>query len=120
MIFSQQTASVKNRHTGESGILMSDIAEIDKWKKEGFLVTMDIEKALGSMYYIFLTSALENYYGFGKNFISGVKILLRNQESDIFNGGTTFNDTLLLFFAWERWSNFSFLFILALETLFYL
>ena len=35
----------------------------------------------------FLISALEKY-GFGKNFISWIKILLRNQESCVLNGGT--------------------------------
>ena len=46
LISSQQTAYVKNRHIGEYGRLISDIIEIAKIKKiEGFLVTMDIEKA---------------------------------------------------------------------------
>ena len=39
---------------------------------------MDTEKAFDSLDYNFLISAFEKY-GFGKNFISWVKVLLRNQ-----------------------------------------
>ena len=81
LISSQQTTNVKNRYICECGRLISDIIEIAKIKKiEGFLVTMDIGKAFDSLDHKFLISALEKY-GFGKNFISWVKILLRNQES---------------------------------------
>ena len=45
---------------------------------EGFLVIMDTEKAFDSLDYNFLISAFKKY-GFGKNFISWVKVLLRNQ-----------------------------------------
>ena len=51
--------------------LISDIIEIAKIKKVGFLVTMDIEKAFDSLDHNFLISALEKC-GFGKNFISWV------------------------------------------------
>ena len=36
LISSQQTASVKNRHIGESGRLMSDITEITEIRNIGF------------------------------------------------------------------------------------
>ena len=50
---SQQTAYVKNRRIGESGRLISDIIKIAKIKKvKGFLVTMDIEKAIDSLDHI--------------------------------------------------------------------
>ena len=49
---------------------------------------MDIEKPFDSLDHYFLISALEKY-GFGKNFISWVKILLKHQESCVLNGGTT-------------------------------
>ena len=89
LISSQQTAYVKNRHIGECGRLISDIVEIAKTKKiEGFLVTMDIEKAFDSLDHKFLIYALEKY-DFGKNFIAWVNILLRNQESCVLNGSTT-------------------------------
>ena len=89
LISSQQTAYVKNRHIGECGRLISDIIEIAKIKKiEGFLVTMDIEKAFDSLGRNFLFSTWEKY-GFGKNFISWVKILLKNHLSCVLNGGTT-------------------------------
>ena len=49
---------------------------------------MDIDKAFDSFNHNFLISVLENY-GFGKNFISWVKVLLRNQESCVLNDSTT-------------------------------
>ena len=55
---------------------------------------MDIEKAFDSLDHKFLISALGKY-GFGKNFISWVKILLRNQELCVLNGGTTRKHFLL-------------------------
>ena len=44
---------------------------------EGFLVTMDVEKAIDLLDHSFLISTLEKY-GFGKDFILWVKILLRD------------------------------------------
>ena len=69
LISSQQTAYVKNRHIGETGRLISDLTEITEIRNiEGFLVTMDIEKAFDSLDHNFLISTLEKY-GFGQNFI---------------------------------------------------
>ena len=55
---------------------------------------MDIDKASDSLDHNFLISALEKY-AFGKNFISWVKVLLRNQESCVLNGSTTTKHFLL-------------------------
>ena len=55
---------------------------------EGFLVTMDIEKAFNSLDYKFLISVLQKF-GFGQNFFSWIEILLRNQESCVINDRTT-------------------------------
>ena len=66
----QQTAYVENRFIGESGRLIADIIEItDILNKEGFLVTMDIEKAFDSLDYAFLISVLKKF-GFGNNFFN--------------------------------------------------
>ena len=74
-------------HIGESRRLISDIIEITEiGNVEGFLVTMDIEKAFDSLDHNFLISNLEKY-GFGQNFIIWVKILLNDQESCVINGG---------------------------------
>ena len=46
LISSNQTAYVKNRFISESGRVISDILELTKTLAlEGFLVTIDIEKA---------------------------------------------------------------------------
>ena len=55
LISSQQTAYVKNSYIWESGRLISDIIEITEIQNiEGFLVTMDIEKAFDSLDHNFL------------------------------------------------------------------
>ena len=61
LIFSKQTADVKNRFIGESGRLISDIIEISGcFNITGFLVTMDIEKAFDSLDRSFLISVLRS------------------------------------------------------------
>ena len=70
LISPQQTAYVKNRFIGESGRLIADVIEItDILNKEGFLVTMDIEKAFNSLDHTFLISVLKKF-GFGNNFVN--------------------------------------------------
>ena len=54
LISSNQTAYVKNRFLCESGRLISDILEIAKaLALEGFLVAIDVEKALDSVNHCF-------------------------------------------------------------------
>ena len=67
----------------------------------------------------FLISALEKY-GFGKNFISWVKILLKHQESCVLNGGTTTKYFLLGRHTRQGDPISAYLFVLALEILFQL
>ena len=63
LISSQQKAYVKNRHTGDSGKLISDVIEITEIKNiKGFLVAMDIGKAFDPLYHGFLISTLENMF----------------------------------------------------------
>ena len=90
LISSQPTTYFKSRHIGESKGLILDIIEIAKIKKiESFLVTTDIEKALDYLDNNFLISPFEKY-GFDNNSVSWVKILLKNQESCVFNTTTKY------------------------------
>ena len=56
--------------------------------KEGFLVTIDIEKAFDSVNHQFLIAILEKI-GFGTEFIEWIKVLLNNQESRVINKETS-------------------------------
>ena len=81
LISPQQTAYVENRFIGESGRLIADIIEItDILNKEGFLVTVDIEKALHSLDHTFLISVLKKF-GFGNDFVNWNETLISKQES---------------------------------------
>ena len=81
LISSNQTAYVDGRIISESDRLISDILEItDLSKQNGILLTIDIEKAFDSVNHAFLISVLEKY-GFGKNFLKWINVLLNNQES---------------------------------------
>ena len=91
LISSNQIAYVNGRFISEGGRLISDILEIcDTLKIEGFLLTVDIEKAFDSVDHSFLIKVLQKF-GFGKDFIRWIGIILKNQESCVINGGTTTN-----------------------------
>ena len=79
---------------------------------------MDIEKVFDSSDHNFLISALEKY-GFNKNYISWAKILLKNQELCVLNGGTT-TKYFLLGRGFPQGDPIStFLFILVLQVIFH-
>ena len=89
LIDAWQTAYVTERFIGESGRLIDDVIKICDIKKiSGYLLTIDFEKAFDSLNHKFLIAVLKKY-GFGEDFIDWVKILLRNQESCVINGGHT-------------------------------
>ena len=69
--------------------MISDILEItDLLKIKCLLLTVDIEKAFDSVDHQFLINVLKTF-GFEKNLVRWIKILLKNQESCIINGGIT-------------------------------
>ena len=75
------------RFISEEGRLIPDILEItDLIKIKGLLLTIDIEKAFDYVDHQFLISVLKTF-GFEKNLVRWIKLLLRNQESRIINGG---------------------------------
>ena len=57
-------------------------------KLEGYLLAIDFEKAFDSLNHSFLIATLE-HYGFGNDFTEWIKILPKNQESCVINGGHT-------------------------------
>ena len=80
-------AYVENRFTGKSSRLIADIIEITGvLNKEGFLVTMDINKAFDSLDHTFVISILRKF-GFGNNFVSWIETLIVKQESCTISGG---------------------------------
>ena len=88
-------------------------------KLQGFLVTMDIEKAFDSLDHNFLISVLEKY-GFRKMFFLWVKILLRDQMSCLINSGATTKYFSLGRGARQGEPISGFLFVSALEVFFIL
>ena len=89
LISSNQTAYVKNRFIREIGRVISYILEIAKTLGlEGFLVTIYIEKVFDSVNHCYLFHILRKF-GFGIDFVSWIKTILKDQESYITNGGKT-------------------------------
>ena len=85
LISSDQTAYVPSRFIGESVRLVSDLIEYTNIHNlPGYLVTIDIEKAFDSVDHKYLC-AVPQKFGFGMNFIRGVKLILNNQESCVMN-----------------------------------
>ena len=65
----QQTAYVKNRFIGEGGRLISGILEMsESLNLEGYILTVDIEKAFDSLSHSFLLACLKKY-GYWNDFI---------------------------------------------------
>ena len=86
LISSNQTACVDKKFITEGRPLISDILEItDLLKIKGLLLTVDIEKAFDSVDHQFLINLLKTF-GFEKNLVRWITILLKNQESCIING----------------------------------
>ena len=84
--------------------------------KEGFIVTIDIEKAFDSVNHHFLIAILEKI-GFGAEFIEWIKVLLNNQNR-VINGGKISN-----YFKLERGTRqddpiSAYLFIIVLDVVF--
>ena len=80
---------MSKRFISEGGPLISDILVITILLKiKGLLLTVDIEKAFDSVDHQFLNNELKTF-GFEKNLVRWIKILLKNQESCIINGGIT-------------------------------
>ena len=120
LISPQQTAYVENRFIGESGRLIADITEItDVINKEGFLVTMDIEKAFDSLDHTFIISVLKKF-AFGNNFVSLIETLISKQESCVINGGDTTQYFHLERGACQGDPISAYIFILDLEVLSFL
>ena len=86
LISHDQTAYVANRFLGESVRLVSDLLEITKaLNLEGYLLSIDIEKAFDSVDHTFLFAILETM-GFDSVFLDWIKVLHNNQESCVMNG----------------------------------
>ena len=112
----QQAAYVENKFIGESSISIADIIEItDVLMKEGFLVTVDIEKAFISLDHTFIIFVL-----YCKNFVSCIETLILKQEFYTINGGNATQCFHLERGARQSDSTFAFVFILALEVLYFL
>ena len=83
----------------------------------GYMLTVDLQKAFDSIDHIFLLACLKKF-GFGKNFIDWISILLNNNESCVSNGGHTTQYFKLNRGARQGDPIAAYLFIIVLEVFF--
>ena len=115
LIDARQTAYVDERFIGESGRLIDDVIKVwDIQKISGYLLTVDFKKAFDSLNHKFLIAVLKKY-GFDEYFIDWIKVLLKDQESCIINGGHTIAYFFLEHGARQGDPIEVYLFVLALE-----
>ena len=120
LISHDQTAYVPKRNICESIRLTSDLFEYaDSHPISAYMVTADIEKAFDSVDHNFLFATLKKF-GLGPEFISWVRVLIKNQESCIINNGKTTKYFSLSTGTRQGDPLSAFLFILTLEVLFIL
>ena len=86
-------------------------------KTEGFLLTVNMEKAFDSIDHLFKFHVFRKL-GFGKNFIKWIKFILTNQERCIINGGKTSKYFRLKKGRRQGDPTSAYLFILVLEVVF--
>ena len=81
LVIENQSAYVSSSFIGDGRRLISAILEITySLQIDGLWMTIDIEKAFDSINQFFLTCVLKRF-GFGKDFIKWIKILLKNQNT---------------------------------------
>ena len=89
LIGNEQSAYVPGRHITDTFISVSDLLYyVDQNNLDGYLVSVDMEKAFDSVDHTFIVSTLRKY-GFGPNFIQWIKVLLNKQVSCVMNNGFT-------------------------------
>ena len=111
---------MKNRFIGEGRRLISDILEMgESLNLKGYIVTVDIEKALDSLSHSFLVAYLKKYR-YGNDFMKWVEMLLECQESCVINGGSATKYFKLQKGARQGDPISASLFILCLEIVFIL
>ena len=114
----RQTAYISERFIGENDCLIDNVIKVcDIQKIRGYLLTVDFEEDFDSLSHKFLITVLKKNC-FGGDFIDWIKILLRNQESCVINGGHT-----TAYFSLERGARqgnpiSTYLFMLVLEPFF--
>ena len=86
IINSDQTAFVLTAILGILKVNCWHFRNFNELKYRGVHRYFRYKKAFDSVSHEFLLLALD-YYGFGQNFISWIKLLLLNQERSVFNGG---------------------------------
>ena len=118
IISSEQCAYVEDRFISQNGTLIYDILEAcELFGVEGYLVTVDIQKAFDSINHCFLQSVLK-IYGCGENLIHIIKTMLKNQESCVIKCGKTTKYFPLQRGARQGDPVSAYLFILVLEVVF--
>ena len=80
LILPNQTTYLENRFVSVGGLLIPNILEVTNILKiKVFFLKINVEKVFDSGNHILVFHVLEKF-GFGKNFLKWIKILLKNHE----------------------------------------
>ena len=89
LVSNEQSAYVPGGHITDAIRSVSDLLYYaDQNNLDGYLVSVDMEKAFDSVDHTFIISTSRKY-GFGPNFIQWIKVLLSKQVSRVINNGFT-------------------------------
>ena len=118
IIHIDQTAYVRGRFIGEGIRTIEGVIEFLKSNElEGYLLSVDFEKAFDSLDWEFLWESMRAF-GFPNDFIDKIKILYTKIEARVINNGTTTDAFEIARGTMQGFPIAGFLFIVAVELLF--
>ena len=117
VINSNQTAYVNGRFIGEGLKTIEGIIEYVKQRNiEGYLLSIDFEKAFDSIDFEFLWATLKAF-GYPDEFIQKIRIFYQDIQTKVINGGTTTDFFTMCRGVMQGFPPAGFLFVLAIEML---
>lgn len=89
MVSSKQTAFIKGKQILEEPLIVNEVVDSCKWKKNLMMFKVDLEKAYDSLSWDFLYKTM-TFMGFSENWCNLIRACFQNVRSYVLlNGSTT-------------------------------